>query len=223
MQTHFMFSRAEENYIKAIHKLSEKERKVATNSIAAELQTKASSVTDMLKKLSEKSLINYKKYQGVTLSEKGRSVAVKVIRKHRLWEVFLVDKLKFSWDEVHDIAEQLEHIVSPQLVDKLDAFLEFPKFDPHGDPIPDKDGVFPDMQRKILSEVEVGSEWILTSVTQDSAEFLKLIDKMNLKLGLHLKVVERFDFDHSLNLEINNKDQIYLSVEVAKNLLVSKV
>jgi DtxR family Mn-dependent transcriptional regulator len=218
-----MFSRTEENYIKAIHKLSEKERKVATNSIAAELQTKASSVTDMLKKLSDKSLINYKRYQGVTLSEKGRVVAVTVIRKHRLWEVFLVDKLKFSWDEVHDIAEQLEHIVSPKLVDRLDAFLEHPKFDPHGDPIPDKNGVFPDMQRKLLSEVEVGSQWILTSVTQDSAEFLSIIDKMNLKLGMHLTVVERFDFDQSMNLEINHEGHIYLSVEVAKNLLVSKV
>lgn len=218
-----MFSRAEENYIKTIHKLSEVEKKVSTNSIAAELQTKASSVTDMLKKLADKSLIDYRPYQGVNLSAKGRAVAVMVIRKHRLWEVFMVEKLGFKWDEVHEIAEQLEHIVSPELVDRLDNFLGNPKVDPHGDPIPNKDGVFPDLNRSKLSEVEVRTEWILTSVTQDSAEFLNIIDRLGLKLGNRIYVLERYEFDQSIDLKMQDGTEIHVSEKVASNLLVSNV
>ena len=135
-----MFSQAEENYVKAIYALDTQTKKgVSTNLIAKKLQTKASSVTDMLQKLSGKRLVDYKKYHGVQLSKKGKKIAASVIRKHRLWETFLVRKLHFSWDEVHDIAEQLEHIQSERLIDGLDAFLEFPTVDPHGDPIPDKE------------------------------------------------------------------------------------
>jgi len=136
-----MFSQAEENYLKAIYALqNELGMAINTNLIAKKINTKASSVTDMIKKLSVKKLLTYKKYQGVQLTDKGKKVALKVIRKHRLWEYFLVKKLNYRWDEVHEIAEQLEHIKSETLIDNLETFLKYPKFDPHGDPIPDKDG-----------------------------------------------------------------------------------
>src|SRR6201990_2370199 len=133
---------AEENYLKSIYHLSLDAVNVSTNQLAAFLNTKASSVTDMLKKLSDKGLINYTPYQGVTLTAAGEKIAVNIIRKHRLWEYFLVEKLGFKWDEVHEMAEEMEHISSNELIDRLDKFMGFPKYDPHGDPIPDCDGHF---------------------------------------------------------------------------------
>ena len=135
---------SEENYLKTIYHLTIiSDSEISTNAIAEKMETKASSVTDMLKKLAEKDLVDYKKYQGVSLTEKGKLSAKMIVRKHRLWEVFLVEKLDFSWDEVHDIAEQLEHIKSEKLINKLDDFLGNPTEDPHGDPIPDKNGKLP--------------------------------------------------------------------------------
>ena len=186
-----LYSQAEENYLKCIYALEmEHGEEVSTNLIASKIKTKASSVTDMLKKLSAKDLVAYKKYQGVRLTERGRETALRVVRKHRLWECFLVQKLDFKWDEVHEIAEQLEHIESDLLIDKLDAFLRFPKTDPHGDPIPDKHG------RMIISEtvkvldMKIGSSGILTGVRDSSGPFLKYLNKKNLALGDKIKVID---------------------------------
>src|SRR5688572_3663166 len=157
-----MNSHTEENYLKAIFKLLEKEKgEVSTNAIAEKVNTKAASVTDMLKKLADKKLINYKKYQGVTLTAKGEKIAINIIRKHRLWEVFLVEKLKYKWDEIHDIAEQLEHIQSDSLIDRIDSFLNYPKFDPHGDPIPDLNGNFQQQKSQLLSTITKGNTCIV--------------------------------------------------------------
>lgn len=212
----------EENYLKAIYKLSEKEKDgITTNSIAELLNTKAASVTDMLKKLSEKKLINYQKYQGVSLTEKGLKVAINIVRKHRLWESFLVDKLAFKWDQVHYLAEELEHINSDELIDRLEKFLGYPKFDPHGDPIPDQHGKFTSPKAKLLSELPIGKTGIMTGVVDHSSSFLQYLDKLGLNLGKSLSVTEKFDFDHSVTITLDGKSHIHVSHEVAKNILVS--
>ncbi|MBI35664.1 MAG: iron-dependent repressor [Flavobacteriales bacterium] len=212
-----------EDYLKAIFKLSGIYKKgVSTNSIAEELSTKASSVSDMVKKLSEKKLVDYVKYQGTTLTKEGENIALKVIRKHRLWEVFLVEKLKFGWDEIHEIAEQLEHIKSPKLIDKLDAHLGFPKKDPHGDPIPDKNGLFPTIKKLKLNELKIGEKAILTGVSEDSKDFLSYLDTIGLKLGSSIEVLDYFKFDKSLKVKINNRSDLTFSDLVANNLNISK-
>ena len=217
-----MFSHSEENYLKAIFHLERSfPTGVSTNALAEEMETKASSVTDMVKKLSEKDLVKYKKYQGVKLSRLGMDAAVSVIRKHRLWEVFLVDKLKFSWDEVHDVAEQLEHIKSDKLILELDRFLEFPTRDPHGDPIPDAEGNFSETNKTLLSAVEPGEECLCVGVKDSSADFLRFLDKNNIALGQRIKVLEREEFDHSLLVEIGERE-LQLSSRIAGNLYVKK-
>lgn len=218
-----MQSLTEENYLKAIYKLLESdETPVSTNSIAARMNTKAASVTDMLKRLSEKKLINYKKYQGVTLTDKGSKVAISIIRKHRLWEVFLVEKLNFKWDEVHDIAEDLEHIQSDVLIENLDKFLGRPRFDPHGDPIPDSAGRFSQQRSVPLSAIPQKERCIITGVVDHSPAFLRFLDKSGLRLGLELKVKEVMEYDQSLLIEMKDKKELYISHEVAKNILVTK-
>jgi len=215
-----MPSQAEENYLKAIFKLSGKEQiSVSTNAIAEELETKASSVSDMVKKLSEKKLINYVKYQGVSLTSNGLSLAVHIVRKHRLWEVFLVNHLNFKWDEVHDIAEQLEHIQSPELVARLDSFLEHPNYDPHGDPIPNAKGEFPKSTAIPLSELSLSSKGKVVAVEMDEPSFLKYLDKLNISIGTQLAVLELNDFDNSIDIKIDNV-QKHISLDVAKNILV---
>ena len=172
-----MFSQAEENYLKAIYSLElEHDKGVSTNLIAEKMLTKASSVTDMIRKLSEKSLVDYVKYKGVHLTEEGHKVAVSTIRKHRLWESFLVKKLGFKWDEVHDIAEQLEHIKSEALVNRLDEFLGFPKVDPHGDPIPDRDGYIYKQDQVQLSTLKPTDKALITAVKDSSDDFLLITD-----------------------------------------------
>lgn len=209
---------SEEDYIKAIYHLSQIDNKsVATNAIAEQMKTKPSSVTDMVKKLSEKSLVNYKKYQGVSLSEEGRLVALSIIRKHRLWEVFLVDKLNFSWDEVHEVAEQLEHIKSDALIDKLDAHLGFPKVDPHGDPIPTKEGTFKKSVKKLISELPISSEGVCVGVNDSSASFLKFLDKNKIALGDTFKILDREDFDGSVSISTRD-GTIRISEQIASNL-----
>src|ERR1700760_5386 len=158
----------EENYLKAIYHLSLQSGSVSTNQLAAALSTKAASVTDMLKKLADKELINYTKYQGVTLTSSGEKIAISIIRKHRLWEYFLVEKLNFKWDEVHDVAEELEHISSKELVDRLDSFMGYPKYDPHGDPIPDSKGQFKSHELKPVSALAVDSGGIISGVRDHS-------------------------------------------------------
>lgn len=200
-------SQSEENYIKAIYALSEETGKaIATNDLAEKMATKASSVTDMLKKLTEKDLLKYKKYQGCSLTKNGREVALAIVRKHRLWEVFLVEKLQFGWDEVHEIAEQLEHIQSNQLTNKLEAFLNFPKVDPHGDPIPNRNGEFdPSPKRIVLSKCEKGAKGIVMGVEDGEPSFLQYLNKIGFKLGMELHVEDRLAFDGSLIIEMDGK------------------
>ncbi|KQS38112.1 metal-dependent transcriptional regulator [Pedobacter sp. Leaf194] len=215
-----MQSFTEENYLKIIYHLAEKTSNVQTNAIAEQIQTKPASVTDMIKKLAEKGLVDYVKYQGVTLTEKGKHAAVDIVRKHRLWEVFLVDKLNFKWDEVHDVAEELEHIRSVDLIERLDEFLGFPKSDPHGDPIPDKNGRFAKTQFIKLIELGIGDSGTITGVSQHSSPFLKHLEKLGLTLGKQIQVSDVTDFDGSVEILVAEK-QINISREVAKHILIS--
>lgn len=217
-----MLSQTEENYLKAIYHRSEYGRKeVSTNSIAESLKTKPASVTDMMKKLADKQLIHYVKYKGVSLTDEGNQEALKIIRKHRLWEVFLVKKLGFQWDEVHDIAEQLEHIKSPQLIQRLDKFLGHPEVDPHGDPIPNEAGKFTDPNYKLLSELSIGSSGTILGVKDSSSVFLKHLDKLGISLGVSIKILNIEEYDHSIEVEINGKDKATLSKVVSQNIFFS--
>ncbi len=214
-------SQTEENYLKTIYQLQEGEESfVSTNEIAHHQDTSAASVTDMVKRLAEKGLIYYEKYKGVKLTKEGDQKAKALIRKHRLWEYFLVEKLEFEWDEVHVIAEELEHIKSPILTDRLDAFLGFPKYDPHGDPIPDKEGHYTYRTDFLLKDFGPGQEGVIVGVKNSEAKFLQLLDASDLKLGAKVKVVDRFDFDHSLSLQVNGKNETRVSHEVGQNLYV---
>jgi DtxR family Mn-dependent transcriptional regulator len=211
---------AEENYLKSIYHLSLSTINVSTNQIAAMLNTKAASVTDMLKKLADKELINYTRYQGVNLTPAGESVAVHIIRKHRLWEYFLVEKLNFKWDEVHEMAEEMEHISSKELIDRLDKFMDYPKHDPHGDPIPDSDGHFSVSSLKPASTMPVNETGTISGVSDHSAAFLQYLEKQQLTIGKKLKVSEINEYDLSMVLLVDNK-QIHISREVADNLLIT--
>ena len=211
----------EENYLKVIHRLSEATLEdISTNAVAEQMQTKAASVTDMLRKLADKGWVNYQKYQGVRLSPTGEKIALSIVRKHRLWELFLVEKMGFNWDEVHEIAEQLEHIESDELVNKLDEYLGFPKTDPHGDPIPNKDGILPELAYSQLSDIKANKTCKLMGVAQDSTVFLQLLTKLNLSLGAKLDIQEINEFDRSIFVSINDAAPIFISHEVAKNILV---
>lgn len=213
-------TRSEENYIKTIFHLGKRGfKEVTTNSIAELMETKPSSVTDMIKKLSEKDLVNYKPYQGVSLTPLGNKMALGIIRKHRLWEVFLVEKLDFTWDEVHDVAEQLEHIKSDKLIDSLDRLLGFPDFDPHGDPIPDKNGEFKERDRLLLSEVPVHTSGICVGVRDSSTSFLKFLDRNNIALGDQVQVLEMEEFDGSLVIDINGT-KMQISHLIASNIYI---
>lgn len=214
----------EENYLKIIHNLSGPEgTDVSTNALAESTSTRAASVTDMLKKLAEKDLIHYKKYQGVRLTEKGNKVALKVIRKHRLWEVFLVEKLGFGWDEVHDIAEELEHIPSDRLVERLDTFLGNPRFDPHGDPIPDAKGNMPTSDFLKLSEAEQGEQLLMTGVLEHTSAFLQHLDRSGLTLGCTMHMTEINQYDKSAMVTLDQGRTLFISQEVSKNILVQRL
>lgn len=217
-----MFTHSEENYIKAIFHLERMSPDgVSTNAIAGQMDTKASSVTDMIKKLAEKNLVNYVKYQGVNLTEKGRKTALSIIRKHRLWEVFLVEKLDFTWDEIHEVAEQLEHIHSEKLIDRLDKLLNFPKFDPHGDPIPTKDGKFQERDKVLLSELPVGEGGVCVGVKDTSSSFLKFLDKNGIALGRQIRVLDKEEFDNSVQIAVGDK-ALVVSHLIASNLYVKE-
>lgn len=214
---------SEENYLKTIYHLTTiSDSEVSTNAIAEKMETKASSVTDMLKKLAEKDLINYKKYQGVSLTEKGSLSAKMIVRKHRLWEVFLVEKLDFSWDEVHDIAEQLEHIKSEKLINKLDDFLDNPTEDPHGDPIPNANGQIISVEKQLLSELNEKQIGICVGVKDTSSEFLKYLDKQEIALGSKIEIISKESFDLSLKIKINSRE-LTISNKIASNLFVKIV
>lgn len=213
---------SEENYLKAIYHLSTfDETEVSTNAIAEMMDTKASSVTDMLKKLAEKGLLHYKKYQGVSLTDSGRLKAKMIVRKHRLWEVFLVEKLDFTWDEVHDVAEQLEHIKSEKLINRLDDFLGNPTEDPHGDPIPDIEGQVIKIEKILLSDLEEKQVGICVGVKDSSSVFLKYLDKQGIALGSRLEVLSKEIFDLSLKIKTDDKE-FTISNKIAANLFVKK-
>jgi DtxR family Mn-dependent transcriptional regulator len=218
-----MPSHTEENYLKTIYKLAEAEpgQDVSTNRIAAALTTRAASVTDMLRRLAEKELLRYEKYRGVQLTAEGRRLALLTVRKHRLWEVFLVQQLGFNWDEVHEVAEELEHVQSPLLMQRLDEFLGFPTFDPHGDPIPAADGAVRRPTHRLLADLEVGDRGTLAAVKDTSAPFLQYLDKVGLALGAQLKVLDKVSFDNSLELRVNRERTVLISAEVGRNLFVT--
>jgi DtxR family Mn-dependent transcriptional regulator len=214
---------SEENYLKTIYHLTTSlPTEISTNAIAEMMETKASSVTDMLKKLAEKDLVHYKKYQGVFLTPKGKLAAKMIVRKHRLWEVFLVEKLAFSWDEVHDIAEQLEHIKSEQLINRLDDFLGNPTEDPHGDPIPDANGQIIKVEKQLLSELSEKQSGICVGVKDTSSEFLKYLDKQGIALGSTIEILAKEVFDSSLKIKIDGKE-VTISNKIATNLFVKIV
>jgi DtxR family Mn-dependent transcriptional regulator len=217
-----MLSQAEENYLKAIYNLElSNPDKVSTTLIAKQLTTTAPSVTDMIKKLAEKELVNYEKYKGVSLTSRGKNMAVEIIRKHRLWEVFLVKKLHYNWDEIHELAEQLEHIKSDSLIDRLEDYLESPTHDPHGDPIPNKDGHIEQHKNVMLSSVAIDKSCIVIGVKDSSSAFLKFLDTHNITLGGTLKVISKESFDNSMLIE-NNNTSISISHKISKNLFVKK-
>ncbi len=218
-----MFSHSEENYLKVIYTIElTKSKNVSTTLIANKIKTKASSVTDMLKKLADKKLVNYEKYKGVSLTKKGKSIAVNIVRKHRLWEVFLVNKLNYNWDEVHEMAEQLEHIKSDTLTNRLDEFLNFPKHDPHGDPIPDENGNIAHHKNVMLSSIETNNSCIVIGLKDSSSEFLKFLDNLNINLGSVLKVISKEAFDNSMLIE-NNTHLISISNQISKNIFVKNL
>ncbi len=215
-----MITLAEENYLKAILSISlNKDGKASTNEIAHEIGTSAASVSDMLKKLQEKKLIKYIKYKGVELSRKGKKKAVNILRKHRLWETFLVNNLGFNWGEVHEVAEQLEHIKSAEMINRLDAFLNFPKYDPHGEPIPNKEGKTPSTNTIPLNKLEEGAKGYVMGVNLDEKSFLEYLTQLDISIGTKIKLVRKISFDKSLSIIIENKNQ-HISNDVAKHLLI---
>lgn len=215
----------EENYLKAIYTVQYREDKgeVSVNEIADRMQTRPATVTDMLRKLSEKELIEYEKYKKLKLSPSGLKVALEIVRKHRLWETFLHDKLNFSWDEVHEVAEQLEHIHSQKLTDRLDAFLEYPKFDPHGDPIPDAKGELPEASTLRLADAKLNKTYMIVAVKDTSSSFLQQLEKMDLAIGSTVAVTERMPYDNSNMIQTAKQKQLMLSEKIAANLLVKTV
>ncbi len=220
-----MLTLVEENYIKALLHLSSVDRTmigkegVGTNDLAAYLEVKPSTVNEMLKRLKEKDLVNYERYKKVTLTTLGETLALKVIRKHRLWETFLHEKLEFDWDEVHEVAEQLEHIQSEKLIEKIDKFLDYPKYDPHGDPIPNSKGVIPIRESTRLSRVEKNRHFVVLAVRDTSSEFLKYLEDVDIAIGTELMVVEKISYDGSLKIKRKNT-VIALSQKAADNILV---
>lgn len=214
------YSSSKENYLKAIFHLQEEDGVVTTNALARQLETRAASVTDMLKKLKTQKLLLYEKYQGFKLSNEGKKVALQIIRKHRLWEYFLVEKLHFGWEEVHEMAEELEHLSSKKLIDRLDEFLGYPKTDPHGDPIPDSMGKLATKQQVCLSELPLNITAEVSNISDQSTEMLELLKHKAIAIGTKLEVRRKFAFDNSLEIKIKNQSTITISENVAKNVFV---
>lgn len=217
------FTSTEENYIKAIYHLQQASGSVTTNELSASLHTKPATVTDMLKKLKVKKLINYEPYKVFQLNAEGKKVALTIIRRHRLWEYFLVEKLAFGWDEVHDVAEELEHVGSKKLIDKLDMFLDFPKFDPHGDPIPDSNGKMSVIQQICLTELPVNKPAQVVSVGSQASELLELLSHKNIAIGTKLEVKKKFVFDGSVEVKVKNVAPVNISDQLAKVLFVKQL
>src|SRR6185369_4864379 len=214
------YSTSEENYIKTIYHLQNGQNTVSTNALAEKLSTKPASVTDMMKKLKTKKLLHYQPYQGFRLSNEGKKVALDIIRRHRLWEYFLAEKLKFKWDEVHAVAEDLEHVSSKKLIDKLDEFLGFPRFDPHGDPIPDMNGRIENSKQVSLRELPLNKTAIVSHVSDQSNEMLELLGHKKIGIGTKLEVKRKFGYDNSLEIKIKQQPAMHISEQLSKNIFV---
>jgi DtxR family Mn-dependent transcriptional regulator len=214
------YSTSEENYIKAIYHLQQQDGNVTTNELAAELKAKPASITDMMKKLKAKKLLHYEPYQGFSLSNEGKKVALGIIRRHRLWEFFLAEKLKFTWDEVHEVAEHLEHVSSKKLIDKLDEFLGFPRVDPHGDPIPDQDGKIETSRQVCLLDLPFNKAAVVSHVSDQSTEILELLKHKHIGIGTKLEVKKKFSFDNSLEVRSGKLPVFTISEQLAQNLFV---
>jgi DtxR family transcriptional regulator, Mn-dependent transcriptional regulator len=214
------YSTSEENYIKAIFHLQEAEGTVTTNALAAELKARPASITDMMKKLKAKKLVHYEAYHGFRLSNEGKKVALIIIRRHRLWEFFLAEKLKFSWEEVHAVAEDLEHVSSKKLIDKLDEFLGFPRFDPHGDPIPDMNGRIETSKQVSLRDLPVNKTAVVSHVSDQSNEMLELLGHKKIGIGTRLEVKRKFNYDNSLEIKIRQQPSMHISDQLSKNIFV---
>ncbi len=214
-------SLSEENYLKAIYKLSQEGKaKITPTAVAETLEVNAASVVDMLKKLSERKLVSYNKEKGVKLTDKGAKIALTIVRNHRLWEVFLMDKLGYSWDVVHDIAEELEHIKHSELADRLEKYLGYPEFDPHGDPIPKANGELPKRKTIMLTDVGVGKTCQVAAVKDSSPDFLHYLEHLSVGIGTKIKVIERISFDDSVVVQIGNERKTNVSKKFSDNLLV---
>ena len=217
------FSTSEENYLKTIFHLQTKDDNVTTNELAERLQTKPASITDMMKKLKTRKLVNYQPYQGFRLTAEGKKIALNIIRRHRLWEYFLAEKLKFSWDEVHEVAEQLEHVSNRKLIDKLDEYLAYPKFDPHGDPIPDINGKMETSKQISLYELHPNKPARICYVANQSELLLEHLQEKKIKLGAMIIVKRKFTFDDSLEIKLDNKSVLTISGQLAKNIFVKNL
>jgi len=216
-----MTTTTEENYLKAIYHLSTgRSEAVLTSEIAQMMSTTAASVTDMIKRLSEKNLITYERYKGVRITRKGEKLALSIIRRHRLWEVFLTDILKFQWDEVHEMAEELEHVSSDELVTRLDAYLGYPRFDPHGDPIPDANGKLQASGQHQMVNCEPNRKYIISGVNDHSTAFLQFMSKKGLTPGVRFLILEIDNYDKSMFLLLDDGKTTYLSHDISKNILV---
>ena len=214
------YTTSEENYIKSIYHLQQETGTVNTNTLAAEMQTRPASVTDMLKKLKTKKLLQYEKYRGFKLNDNGKKIALSVVRKHRLWEFFLANKLGFEWDKVHAIAEEMEHVSSNELIERLEIFLGNPAFDPHGDPIPDSNGKIPQLKQLNLLSLPPHQIAIVSSVTNQTPQMLEMLKHYHIIIGTSLQVVKHFEFDGSLEIKVSKKAACIISEQVAKNVFV---
>ena len=214
------FSTSEENYIKAIYHLQQVKGDVSSNELATALKTKPASVTDMMKKLKAKKLVHYQPYKDFRLNNEGVKIALGIIRRHRLWEYFLAEKLKFTWAEVHEVAEELEHVSSKKLIDKLDEFLGFPRVDPHGDPIPDADGKIENTRQVCLVDLPLNKQVIVSHVSDQSSEILELLKHKHIGIGTKLEVKKKFEFDHSMEIRSGKQPVQTISEQLAKNIFV---
>ena len=221
--TNIKLSKSEENYLKSIFNLSEfGNKKVSTNSISKILNIEPASVTDMIKKLSKKKLIYHERYKGSSISKSGIKIALQIIRRHRLWEVFLHDKLKFKWDQIHEIAEELEHVSSDNLIDSLDKFLKYPKIDPHGDPIPNKLGEIDFVDKISIYDLNINEKGIVSRIINEDDEFFNLLKKLDIEIGTEIKMIDKIEYDDSLEISINNKSVI-ISKQIASNIKITKI
>ena len=218
-----MLSNTEENYLKALLRIvfESENNEAGTNELAHHLDVKPASANDMLKKLKDKQLIDYEKYGKINLTKSGKDIAIQILRKHRLWESFLYEKLEFKWDEVHEVAEQLEHIQSTKLIERLDKYLGYPKFDPHGDPIPNSKGELPKLESFMLSEIEVGKICTVIGVKDTSSSFLQYLLQLSISIGTQIKVVDKVAFDGSFLLQIGKNSKISVSAKFTESLLVN--